>query len=301
MGQRARAALTHGRHAECLWYPMSDGRSLRWLVAVAVVVGGAVVAGCAVPHFDDELPSGPSTTGKDNNNAKGTPDVALGDPTPAPDLEGQTPNAHCTDACATEGQKRCSSASASGTEVCRMGESGCRAWTSGADCDANFSCDKTKNDGSCQAGCSNDAGCSAANAGVAHCTADGTTELTCTQVGACYVFKTTLSDVAQDCVSPAYCGAASGRRLSCVASAAGACTQHVAVYDDCPAGTACTGAGVCTATSSGSSGCYSNTLGKTVPEGACVLSAADGVTEQCHDGLWYRGVSGSTGPYGACQ
>jgi len=280
---------------------MSDDRSLRWLIAVAVVVGGAVVAGCATPPIDDELVSSPNTTVKDGNDDEGTTEIVLGDPTRAPDLEGHTPDARCTDECATEGQKRCSTTSLSGTEVCKMGEGGCRAWTPGADCDANFSCDKTKNDGSCQAGCSSDAGCSATNAGVAHCTADGTTELTCTQVGACYVFKTTRSGVAQECVSPTYCGSASGRRLSCTASAAGACTQHVAAYDDCAAGTACTGAGVCTATTTSTGSCYSNTLGKTMPEGACVLSAGDGVKEQCHAGLWYRGVSGTTGPYGACK
>ncbi len=282
---------------------MSDERSLRWLMAVSVVVVGAVVSGCAVPPIQDDLPTGPSTTAKDTNNAEGTPEVVLGSPTSAPDLEGSKPGPHCTDECATEGHKRCSTTSLSGTDVCKMGESGCRAWGPGKDCDANFSCDKTKNDGTCQAGCSNDDGCSAANAGVAHCTADGTTELTCTQVGACYVFKTTRSDVAQECLSPSYCGAASGRRLSCNASAAGACTQHVAVYNDCPSGTACTGAGVCTATTTTppSGGCYSSTLGTTVPEGACVLSAKDGVEEQCHAGLWYRGVAGSAGPYGACK
>jgi hypothetical protein len=279
---------------------MSDDRSLRWLIGVAVGVGAVVVSGCATPPIDDDLRSGPSATANGANNDQGTAEVVLGAPTRAPDLEGTAPGAHCTDECATDGLKRCSSTSLSGTEVCKMGESGCRAWTPGADCDANFSCDKTKNDGSCQAGCSNDVGCSATNAGVAHCTADGTTELTCTQVGACYVFKTTRSAVAQDCVSPTYCGAVSGKRLSCVASAAGACTQHVATYNDCPAGTACTGAGECTATTS-SAGCFSNTLGKTMPEGACVLSAGDGVKEQCHAGLWYRGVSGSAGPYGACK
>ncbi len=122
------------------------------------------------------------------------------------------------------------------------------------------------------------------------------------------MFKTTRSDVAQQCVSPSYCGSASGRRLSCVASAAGACTQHVATYNDCPSGTECTGAGVCTATSTPpppppppSGGCYSNTLMKTVVDGACVFSAADGVTEQCHASMWYRGVSNNTGPYGACK
>jgi hypothetical protein len=280
---------------------------LRWLVAVAVVVGGAVAAGCATVPIEDDLATGADT--KDKN--KGTPqegddgtapDVVLGEPTRAPDLEHPTTTGpQCTNDCATEGQKRCSTTSLSGTEVCRMGEGGCRAWTPGTDCDANFSCDKAKNDGTCKAGCTNDVGCSATNAGVAHCTADGTTELTCTQVGACYVFKTTRTAVAQECVSPSYCGAASGRRLSCVASAAGACTQHVFTYNDCPTGTACTGAGVCTATTTTTGGCYSNTLKKNVVEGACVLSAGDGVTEQCHSGLWYRGVAGNAGPYGVCK
>jgi hypothetical protein len=282
---------------------MAVDRSLRWriAVAVAVIVGGAVVSGCATPPIDDELPNRPSRAANHESSDEGTNEIELGAPTQAPDLESHPPGAHCTDECATEGQKRCSTTSVSSTEVCKMGEGGCRAWTPGADCDASSSCDKTKNDGTCQAGCSNDAGCSAANAGVAHCTADGTTELTCTQVGACYVFKTTRSGIAQECVSPTYCGAASGRRLTCTASAAGACTQHVATYDDCPAGTACTGAGVCTATTTATGGCYSNTLNKTMPEGSCVLSAGDGVTEQCHNGLWYRGVSGGTGPYGVCR
>jgi hypothetical protein len=285
---------------------MSDNRSLRGLIAVAAaVVGGAVVSACAAPRVENDLPSRPDRAAQHAADDESTKDIVLGDPTPAPDLEGKTPDARCTDECATEGEKRCATTSVSGTEICRRGESGCRAWFAGADCDANFSCDKTKDDGSCQAGCSNDDGCSASNAGVAHCTADGRTELTCTRVGACYVFKTTRSNVTQDCTSPSYCGSASGRRLSCNASAAGACTQHVAVYNDCPTGTACTGAGVCTATTTPTptptptGDCYSSSLGTTVPEGSCVLSTADGVKEQCHNGLWYRGVTGSTGPYGA--
>lgn len=294
---------------------MSAVRSLRWRLAVAVIIvaGGAVVSGCAAPSIADDLPtrqrSSANSTGDDDG--EGTPDdVVLSDPTHAPDLEGHAPDARCTDECTTEGQKRCSSTSASGTEICKMGEGGCRTWTPGTDCEANFSCDKTKNDGTCQAGCTSDEGCSAANAGVAQCTEDGTTELTCTQVGACYVFKTTRSDIAQDCVSPSYCGAASGRRISCIASAAGACTQHVAVYNDCPTGSTCGGAGVCTTTTTTpppppppppTGGCYSSTQGKTVPEGACVFSASDGVTEQCHDTKWYRGVAGNVGPYGACK
>lgn len=303
MGSGEPTAAARGWHARCFGYGMADDRSLRWLVAMAIVAGGALASGCATPPIDDDLASGTGTKANQQNAGEGATDIVLGDPTRSPDLEGHTPGAQCTDECATDGQKRCSTASLSGTEICKMGEGGCRAWVAGPDCDANFSCDKTKNDGTCQAGCSNDAGCSASNAGVAHCSADGTTELTCTQVGACYVFKTTRSAIPQNCVSPSYCGAASGRRLSCVASAAGACTQHVATYNDCPTGTTCTGAGECTTTTTPAptGGCYSNTLGKTMPEGSCVLSAGDGVKEQCHNGLWYRGVSGTTGPYGACK
>lgn len=54
------------------------------------------------------------------------------------------------------------------------------------------------------------------------------------------------------------------------------------------------------ADSSSSSGCYSPTMAKTMEEGSCVQSSADDVFYQCHAGLWYRGVSGGKGRYGAC-
>jgi hypothetical protein len=47
-------------------------------------------------------------------------------------------------------------------------------------------------------------------------------------------------------------------------------------------------------------GCYSPTLSKTMPQGACVQSSADDVFYQCHATLWYRGVSNGKGPYGTC-
>ncbi len=55
-----------------------------------------------------------------------------------------------------------------------------------------------------------------------------------------------------------------------------------------------------TGTDSGGGGCWSATLGDMVEAGACVTSASNGIRYQCHDGQWYRGVSGSHGPYGAC-
>lgn len=48
-------------------------------------------------------------------------------------------------------------------------------------------------------------------------------------------------------------------------------------------------------------GCWSGTLGEMVDASACVQSKHNGVWFQCHEGEWYRGVSGSSGPYGACS
>lgn len=47
-------------------------------------------------------------------------------------------------------------------------------------------------------------------------------------------------------------------------------------------------------------GCWSPTMNATMAEGACVQSSSDDVFYQCHDTLWYRGVSNGSGPYGAC-
>jgi hypothetical protein len=50
----------------------------------------------------------------------------------------------------------------------------------------------------------------------------------------------------------------------------------------------------------GPGGCWSGTLQDTVDASVCVQSKYDRVWFQCQNGKWYRGVSGSTGPYGAC-
>lgn len=50
----------------------------------------------------------------------------------------------------------------------------------------------------------------------------------------------------------------------------------------------------------GPGGCWSGTLQDTVEAGTCVQSKYDNIWFQCHDGKWYRGVSGNNGPYGAC-
>ena len=50
----------------------------------------------------------------------------------------------------------------------------------------------------------------------------------------------------------------------------------------------------------GDGGCFSTTLNKAVAEKTCVQSKTNGVWMQCNDRQWFRGVEGSTGPYGAC-
>ena len=50
----------------------------------------------------------------------------------------------------------------------------------------------------------------------------------------------------------------------------------------------------------GPGGCWSGTLQDTVDAGTCVQSRYDNVWFQCQSGGWYRGVSGNTGPFGAC-
>ena len=51
----------------------------------------------------------------------------------------------------------------------------------------------------------------------------------------------------------------------------------------------------------GAGGCWSGTLQDTVDAGTCVQSKYDRVWFQCQNGNWYRGVSGSSGPYGTCS
>jgi lysozyme C len=50
----------------------------------------------------------------------------------------------------------------------------------------------------------------------------------------------------------------------------------------------------------GPGGCWSGTLQDTVEAGVCVQSKYDSIWFQCHNGKWYRGVTGNNGPYGTC-
>lgn len=47
-------------------------------------------------------------------------------------------------------------------------------------------------------------------------------------------------------------------------------------------------------------GCSSATLGRPLPEGACVQSGSNDLWYQCEQGKWYRGVANGSGPYGRC-
>ena len=169
-----------------------------------------------------------------------------GDPvvlTPAPPLPPT-----CTDSCPLDGAKRCSPSSSAGVETCVKSTEGCLAWKQDADCAANFSCDAVKNDGTCKAGCTSDTGCDAGNVGTARCILpsgpNGTAEQTCTSVGACFQWKTTRSSIPQDCtISGSYC--VFDARKKCVATANGACTQHVSQSNPCAQGSSCQGAGQC--------------------------------------------------------
>lgn len=223
-------------------------RSWVYGVTIALALGtGLLSAHCAEPNLPgDDLPTADAPPVRHD-----PPDAAAPDPGPEPGPDpGSTtpapPSPLCTNMCTTVGAKRCASAGNAGTEICTKVD-GCLAWVQGPDCQPDYACDKTANDGTCKAGCTSDPGCDATHVDQAQCVANGTAEQTCTKVGACYVFKTTRSSVPQQCnAGQNYCSA--GQRVTCVTSPAGACTQHVGLANPCAANTACQGAGQCVPT-----------------------------------------------------
>lgn len=258
-----------------------QGKRLPWIVGLGLMIAlpccsSAYSPGNDMPVQDDKSPPKPGSSARsscDPADPSCTP-PAGSTPAPAPAPEGPATPA-CKDACTTAGTKRCAPSSAAGVEVCAKGADGCLAWTQDQDCPANSSCDTAKNDGTCKAGCTNDAGCSATNVGAARCVSNNTAEQTCTQSGACYVWKTTRTNVPQQCSASSCSG---GQRYLCVASAAGACTQHVKQLSACPAlNPNCEGAGVCTCNDAGCSAANANAT-KCVTEGGrsrliCQLSS----------------------------
>ncbi len=216
------------------------------LVVVGLFSVHCTSLGSELTHGDEE--GNGETTRRVMRDAG--PDERIGNGTAADTTAGDETETSttCTHDCATEGDKRCSPTTNAGTEICTADSAGCRKWTAGTDCATDTTCDKTANDGSCVAGCVSDPGCSAANVEQATCSANGTSEKTCKQEGACFVFKTTRTGILQECTTPLYCGKTLGQRMRCETSTVGACTAHDAVTVPCPAGTACTGLGQCTAT-----------------------------------------------------
>lgn len=167
---------------------------LRGRLVLGFVVGALSLSvyACAEPNVelagDDKIPTKPDPKAKDDTKDKSnTTNIEQNIPVQAVEATD------CTSTC-TEGAKRCSATAGAGTEVCAKGLNGCFDWTQGADCGANSSCDKDKNDGTCVAGCVNDAGCSAANSGAETCTAEGgRSRIQCKKVGACFQWTTASS------------------------------------------------------------------------------------------------------------
>lgn len=182
---------------------------------VGFVLGSLALVACAEPAIE-EAPADPvardKSGSKDEKSATKDDDLTSETGTP---IEAQDV---CADAC-TVGSKRCSATSGGGTEVCAKGASGCTLWTQGADCAAGSSCDKTRNDGSCVAGCTNDVGCSASNLGSETCaTEGGRSRIKCTKVGECFRWA-----AASSCSPDEACHAG-----TCASKCTDACTLNTA-------------------------------------------------------------------------
>jgi hypothetical protein len=213
-------------------------------------------------HTGPKKPVSESNT--DNGKGDGDGDADGDGNKPLDPNASETPS--CKDEC-TAGVRRCSNDNNSGTELCVKASDGCNRWMQGPDCASDATCDRAKNDGTCKAGCVNDTGCSASAVGVRKCSPNQTAELTCTQSGSCFVFKTTRSNIPQECTgSGNFC---SNGRKQCVASSSGVCTQHTIVSNPCPSGTVCSG-GSCVSTCTNDFGCSASNAFATKcnPEGS---------------------------------
>jgi hypothetical protein len=124
--------------------------------------------------------------------------------------------------------------------------------------------------------------------------------------GQCDGASSTKPDAGADASSESIGPSTSGSSCSVPGVGAGTCiptADCAAKGGDSTPGYCPGGADIqcCTASSvSAAPTCFASTLDRDVPEGACVLSSADQVWEQCHDGNWYRGADSSNGPYGPC-
>jgi hypothetical protein len=222
-----------------------------FVIAVALVTG-AVAMGCSVPEVGSSGDEVNTNRNNNRNNNNGDDDGDDNAENNGADLRGEDAAKSCTDQCVVD-EKRCSSTSSAGTEVCVKATDGCTRWTQGPDCEIGTQCDGGTNNGTCKQGCSSDPGCSSANVGAKRCSSTGAAELTCTAAGSCFVFRTTRSGIPQECNGQgAFCS--SGQRFSCVASPAGACVQHKLQANPCASGSVCSG-NSCVATCTNDPGC----------------------------------------------
>ena len=189
----------------------------------------------------------------------------------------------CTDECPAEGAKKCEDDSTAGVLECKRGTNGCLAWSPGASCAGNSSCDRAKNDGTCKAGCTNDVGCDASKNGATRCSSTGRSSQRCEKDAAssCYRWKIEQL-VPQDCTGtgPYSCSGASAKKV-CTTRQIGACTAHESKVEACSAGATCSGAGVCKVVCPPSDGCGPTTLyksrckaGTTTGRQVCIKNAA---------------------------
>jgi hypothetical protein len=144
----------------------------------AFALGTAALIACAEPKVVDE--NEPPASSGETAKTK----VSSGPVASPQTKDASAPS--CTDLCSA-GAKRCSPKAGAGTEICARAAAGCTVWMQGTDCAAGSSCDNTKNDGSCIAGCTDDVGCGTANLGAENCTIEGgRSRITCAKVGTCF-------------------------------------------------------------------------------------------------------------------
>jgi len=222
----------------------------------------------------------------DHNNENGTTNTEQETNSNTDNSGGLDPNAtdtkSCTDEC-TGGTKRCSLTSNSTTELCVKASDGCNRWIQSTECASDAACDRAKNDGTCKAGCINDNGCSATNVGTRRCSPNGTAEETCQASGSCFVFKTTRTNILQECTGTGnFCSF--GARKTCVASQVGTCMQHAIASNPCASGTTCSG-GQCISTCTNDVGCSASTVNaeRCAPIGSrSKQRCARGTTDSCY-------------------
>jgi hypothetical protein len=164
----------------------------------------------------------------------------------------------CPSDCEQEGVKRCSDASGAEILVCQKTAEGCLRWSPHEGCPEGASCAEESGEATCKPGCTDDPGCSSDTVGQARCV-NGTSDQVCQKEGLCHRWRTRQTAPAECSGAGAFaCSGDSARRI-CQTFTVGACTGRRIVTAQCPAGTKCSGAGVCG--SCNDTGCDATTAG----------------------------------------